>query len=230
MALTKPTMAVNIITNLGTTVQERGLTTDQFKAKFDETSAAIKTYLNDVLTAELDLLIATFATLTGTQTLTNKTLTSPKINENVAMTSTSTELNVLDGIPATLTATELGYVDGVTSAIQTQLNAKAAKTQETATGFTFSNGWAATHSSYYYKDEFGVVHLMGRAYGGTTTADTIITNLPAGYRPATQIAGQGVTWGTTDVAAIALSISTGGDITIVNLAKYNLVFNFSFRL
>ena len=45
-----------------------------------------------------------------TQTLTNKTLTSPKINEDVALTATATELN---------------YVNGVTSAIQTQLNNKA---------------------------------------------------------------------------------------------------------
>jgi hypothetical protein len=44
-----------------------------------------------------------------TQTLTNKTLTSPKINEDVALTATATELN---------------YVDGVTSAIQTQLDGK----------------------------------------------------------------------------------------------------------
>lgn len=42
------------------------------------------------------------------------------------VTSSADELNVLDGIPAGLTATELGYVDGVTSAIQTQLDAKAA--------------------------------------------------------------------------------------------------------
>ena len=40
-------------------------------------------------------------TLTGTQTLTNKTLTAPKINENVAVTSTATELNLLDGKAAT---------------------------------------------------------------------------------------------------------------------------------
>ena len=33
----------------------------------------------------------------GTETLTNKTLTSPKINENVALTSTATELNNLHG-------------------------------------------------------------------------------------------------------------------------------------
>jgi len=48
-------------------------------------------------------------TLTGTQTLTNKTLTSPKINENVVVTSTATELNILDGV--TSTAAELNYSD-----------------------------------------------------------------------------------------------------------------------
>jgi microcystin-dependent protein len=57
---------------------------------------------------------------TNTQTLTNKTLTNPKINENVAVSATATELNVLDGITAS--TTELNYVDGVTSAIQTQIN------------------------------------------------------------------------------------------------------------
>ena len=39
----------------------------------------------------------TVATLTGTQTFTNKTLTSPKINGSVAITTTGTEINVLDG-------------------------------------------------------------------------------------------------------------------------------------
>ena len=56
---------------------------------------------------------------TKEQTLTLKTLTSPKINENVALTPTSTELN---------------YVDGVTSAIQTQLDAKAPIASPTFTG------------------------------------------------------------------------------------------------
>jgi len=86
---------------------------------------------------------------TNTQTLTNKTLTSPKINEDVAVTASATEINVLDGIPATLTATELGYSDGVTSAIQTQLNAKVPITKvavstalmtEVAVGFTLEGG------------------------------------------------------------------------------------------
>ncbi len=93
-----------------------------------------------------------------TDTLTNKTLTSPKINEDVAVTSTATEINLLDGVTSTtaelnildgvtstaaelnildgVTATtaELNYVDGVTSAIQTQLDAKAAVASPTFTG------------------------------------------------------------------------------------------------
>jgi hypothetical protein len=76
---------------------------------------------------------------TNTQTLTNKTLTSPKVNEDVVMSATSTELNILDG--ATLSTTELNYVDGVTSAIQTQLNDKASSGDLTThTGATEAHG------------------------------------------------------------------------------------------
>ena len=72
-------------------------------------------------------------TLTGTQTLTNKTLTSPKINENVALTANATELNLLDGVSGLVqadftklaavnsTATELNIIDGDTSATGTTL-------------------------------------------------------------------------------------------------------------
>jgi hypothetical protein len=72
---------------------------------------------------------ADVASIAGVETLTNKTLTSPKINEDVVMSASSTELNILDG--ATLSTTELNYVDGVTSAIQTQLNNKAASSDLT---------------------------------------------------------------------------------------------------
>jgi hypothetical protein len=53
-----------------------------------------------------------FVTLTGVETLTNKTLTSPKINEAVEVTATATELNILDGVTAT--TAELNYSDIVT--------------------------------------------------------------------------------------------------------------------
>ena len=56
---------------------------------------------------------STVATLSGTQTLTNKTLTSPKVNEDVAVTATATEINILDGV--TSTTAELNILDGVTS-------------------------------------------------------------------------------------------------------------------
>lgn len=48
-----------------------------------------------------------------TQTLTNKTLTSPKINEDAVLTATATELNTLDGITAS--TSELNILDGVTA-------------------------------------------------------------------------------------------------------------------
>lgn len=46
------------------------------------------------------------------------------VNGATDVTASAAELNILDG--ATLTVTELNYVDGVTSAIQTQLDTKAA--------------------------------------------------------------------------------------------------------
>jgi hypothetical protein len=67
---------------------------------------------------------AGFATLAGVETLTNKTLTSPKINEDVAVTSTATELNLLDGSTAGTIANSkaviysaAGQVNGTTLAI-----------------------------------------------------------------------------------------------------------------
>ena len=77
-------------------------------------------------------------TTTNVQTLTNKTLTAPKINEDVALTATSTTLNYVatatsdiqtqlnnkQAVVANVSDTEIGYLDGVTSAIQTQINTK----------------------------------------------------------------------------------------------------------
>ena len=62
---------------------------------------------------------STLVSLISTDTLTNKTLTSPKINEDVAVTATATELNLLDGV--TSTTAELNILDGVTSTA-TELN------------------------------------------------------------------------------------------------------------
>jgi hypothetical protein len=103
----------------------------------------------------------------GTQTLTNKTLTSPKINEDVAVTSTATELNLLDGSTAgtianskaviysaagqvngttlaiagtaiTSTATELNLLDGVSGLVQADFT-KLAAVDATAAEINYSD-------------------------------------------------------------------------------------------
>lgn len=90
------------------------------------------------------------ATLTGTQTLTNKTITSPKINEDVVLTSTATELNILDG--ATLSTAELNILDGLT-ATAAELNAldgiNDAWTSFTPSWTNLTPGTGATNSGRY---------------------------------------------------------------------------------
>jgi len=66
---------------------------------------------------------STLVSLVATQTLTNKTLTSPKINEDVAVTSTATEINVLDGITAVVG--ELNALDIGSTAVGTAVASKA---------------------------------------------------------------------------------------------------------
>jgi len=85
---------------------------------------------------------------TGTATLTNKTLTSPKINENVTVTSTATELNILDGVTAT--TAELNILDGVTSTA-TELNILDGVTSTTAE-LNLLDGVTATTAELNYVD------------------------------------------------------------------------------
>jgi microcystin-dependent protein len=98
---------------------------------------------------------------TNTQTLTNKTLTSPKINENVALTATATELN---------------YVDGVTSAIQTQFNNIASVptgsvsmwvTGTAPTGWLLCQGQAVSRTTY--ATLFGVISTTYGVGDNSTT-------------------------------------------------------------
>lgn len=55
------------------------------------------------------------------------------------VTATAAELNKLDGVTAT--ATEINYLDGVTSAIQTQLNGKAASSHSHSNATTSAAGF-----------------------------------------------------------------------------------------
>jgi len=87
----------------------------------------------------------------STATLTNKTLTSPKINEDVALTSTATELNLLDGVSGLVqadftklaaidsSATELNLLDGVSGLVQADFT-KLAAVDSTATELNIVDG------------------------------------------------------------------------------------------
>ena len=126
---------------------------------------------------------ADFATLAGTETFTNKTLTSPKINEDVVLTSTATELN---------------YVDGVTSAIQTQLDAKA--------GFTSAINTQSGTTYTLVLDDYKRTVLCTSASAVTVTippesseawpAGSIVTIVQNGTAQVTVAAGAGVTLNT----------------------------------
>jgi hypothetical protein len=142
---------------IGTSVYLDVKNTNGYNKEIELDIAAVKTQLNT----------DGYLTTSSTSTLTNKTLTSPKINEDVAVTATATELN---------------YVDGVTSSIQTQLNGKQ-PLEDTGwvTISSFSNSYSGSGSPAYRKIN-NVVYLRGRVSGGT--ANTTAFNLPSGYRPA----------------------------------------------
>ena len=71
------------------------------------------------------------------------------------VTSTAAELNILDG--ATLSTAELNFVDGVTSAIQTQIDAKAPLASPTFTGtVTIPTGASITAPTGLVKGDVGL--------------------------------------------------------------------------
>ncbi len=96
---------------------------------YDDSAATLNFVVDNDL-SNYDNSSSGFATKTGTETLTNKTINSPKINEDVAVTATATEINLLDGV--TSTTAELNHTDGVTDNIQTQLDTKSSKAQSIA--------------------------------------------------------------------------------------------------
>ena len=83
-------------------------------------------------TAIVDVLAgAGLVTLAGTQTLTNKTLTAPKINEAVALTSTATELNYSD--LATLGTTAASKIFTADANNLTKVSGAVLNTEDTLT-------------------------------------------------------------------------------------------------
>ena len=170
---------------------------------------------------------STVTTLTGAQTLTNKTLTTPTILTSFTIgsatiteaeleildgaTVTTAELNVLDGI--TSTTAELNILDGVTSTAS-ELNILDGVTS-TATELNILDGVTATTAEINYVD--GVTSnvqtqintkapIDGATFTGTTTIPTADIN--GGAIDGTVIGGS------TAAAVSATTVSASGNITV----------------
>ena len=142
---------------------------------------------------------ATTDTLIGrttTDTLTNKRLTSPKINEDVALTATATELNLLDGVSGLVQAdfTKLAAVDATAA----ELNL----TDGSSAG-TIVNSKAVIYGSS------GEVNATTLQIGGTSiTASAADINLIDGITNGTVIASKAI------ITDSNKDISGGRNITI----------------
>jgi len=129
---------------------------------------------------------STLVSLVSTDTLTNKTLTSPKINEDVALTSTATELNLLDGVSGLVqadftklaavdsTATELNIVDGNTTVGTTAVaDGDGIVTND---GGTMRQTSVETFATYFGSEITSMSNLTTVGTLSTLTVDNVITN------------------------------------------------------
>tara|TARA_R110000782_G_scaffold24822_3_gene64395 strand:- start:136 stop:6243 length:6108 start_codon:yes stop_codon:yes gene_type:complete len=153
----------------------------------------------NTLTASID---STVATLAGTQTLTNKTLTTPIIS-GTAVTATGAELNILDGV--TSTAAELNILDGVTSTT-TELNILDGVTSSTAE-LNILDGVTSTAAELNYNDTGAAVGTVVASKTVTVDANKDVT----GFRQvvATGFTGtlDGVLGGGTPAAATVTTLN-----------------------
>ena len=117
-------------------------------------------------TGELNILDGATLSVAELNILDGVTSTTAELNILDGVTSTAAELNILDG--ATLTTTELNYVDGVTSAIQTQINAKASLAGATFTGSVEVDGNLIVD---------GDLTVNGTNFSASSTTITIEDNL-----------------------------------------------------
>jgi len=154
------------------------------KAYVDAAQSAAQVYADSLTYSISDLTDGVTANAAELNVLDGITASTAELNILDGVTSSTAELNILDG--ATLSTTELNYVDGVTSAIQTQLNAKAPLASPALTGTpTAPTASAGTNTTQVATTAF-VVDAVNTATAantvelGTDTTGNYMVNVSAG--------------------------------------------------
>ena len=151
------------------------------------------------------------ATVTGAAT----TITGSNLTTNRALISNgSGKVAVSD-----VTSTELGYLDGVTSAIQTQLDGKAASGHT----HTYSDVGAAaashTHSAYVNQNAFSNVTVGSTTVAADSATDTLTLVAGSNVTITPDATNDKITIAATDTTYSAAGsslglVKSGGDVTI----------------
>jgi hypothetical protein len=133
-------------------------------------------------TAEINILDGVTATTAELNILDGVTATASEINKLDGFTGTVTDLNYAKDLRATgVTSTEFDHLDGVTSAIQTQLNAKAPLANPALTGTptapTASYGTSTTQiaTTAFVQAALQAVFPVGSVYINATSATSPAT-------------------------------------------------------
>ena len=111
----------------------------------------------------------------------------------------------------------------------------ARKQQEAWISPTLLNGWknfdSGAMETSFFKDEFGIVHVVGNLKGGITTSGTVIFVLPQGYRPIKRFTPHGICIDTNGIVVpCTIDVNETGEVVVgTNVKNLFLPLSFSFR-
>jgi len=155
------------------------------------------------------------------------TATAAELNIMDGVTATAAELNILDGVTAT--ATELNYVDGVTSNVQTQLDARVAKTSSTGsailpTGTTLQRDGSPSAGYFRFNSTYGAFEgYNGTDWGSVGGAAGAGGDQVFYENDQTVTSSYSITSGKNAMSAGPITINSGISVTVPSGSVWTIV-------